>query len=231
MNKLHKGALLIALSISLCGCGNSLSSKALDQGKLALTEKNYDKACLSFELAIQEDSKNKEAKELLEITKGYVEAASRFSAGDLEEAKNIYTSIPKEYEKYIIRASINELGDNIKKVEEAEIAEKARIEEAKKAEEQARAEEEARRIEEEKKAQEVKHQMTEEEARILLQSRAKFDSRYTVQLMGREGAQATILAYNFWVYMDGEVQTRTFGHYRVDAINKTVYDEVLNQFI
>lgn len=63
---LYEKIKLIAISllvvISMVGCESSTAKKAVEQGKLLMTGKEYDKALALFKLAIDEGSKDEEIK-------------------------------------------------------------------------------------------------------------------------------------------------------------------------
>lgn len=103
----------ILLGISMVGCGNSTSKKAIEQGKLAMANKEYDKALSSFKLAIDEGSNDEEIKSMTSIIENYNEANLKFEKGNLEEAKEILDKINKDYAKYSIKDDVDNLKENI----------------------------------------------------------------------------------------------------------------------
>ena len=77
MRRLFKTLLLVLILtlVFLSACkDDSLSQKAIDQGKLALANSEYDKALASFELALDEGVKNEEVEKLINIIKVFKEA-------------------------------------------------------------------------------------------------------------------------------------------------------------
>lgn len=72
---------------SLVGCGNSEASKAVAKGKELINEKEYDKAVVSFDMALDADPKNNEAKNLKGMVEDYLDAEKAFKAGEINKAQ------------------------------------------------------------------------------------------------------------------------------------------------
>lgn len=72
---------------SLVGCGNSEASKAVAKGKELINEKEYDKAVVSFDMALDADPKNNEAKNLKKMVEDYLDAERAFKAGEIDKAQ------------------------------------------------------------------------------------------------------------------------------------------------
>ncbi|MDU2686402.1 hypothetical protein QJR60_11390 [Paraclostridium sordellii] len=100
----------ILLGISMVGCESSVSKKAVEQGKLAMANKEYDKALASFKLAIDEGSNNKEVKRLTTLINHYTQANDKFKKGDIKSANKIMNEIDEE----TIDDSIKNDIDNLK---------------------------------------------------------------------------------------------------------------------
>ena len=99
--KVEKFKTIIVMSLlimSMVGCGNNTANKAIEQGKLAMASKEYDKALRLFQLAIdegqiEEAEKNKgispkQAQQIL-----YQKVGTHLSyqyAGDLGTDLNVY---------------------------------------------------------------------------------------------------------------------------------------------
>lgn len=78
--------------LMLAGCSNGNFEKAMDEGKTALTNKEYKNALSSFEQALDEKKDDSDAKVLVEQTKAMIEAVK------LKEETKIEESI-KSFEK------------------------------------------------------------------------------------------------------------------------------------
>lgn len=77
--------LITILSLNLIAC--SSSNKALDKGKELINEGQYEKAVVSLELALDENPKNKEAKELKDMIENYLEASKALDEGKIRKAE------------------------------------------------------------------------------------------------------------------------------------------------
>ncbi|GAB6442635.1 MULTISPECIES: hypothetical protein [Bacillus] len=78
--------------LMLAGCSNGNFDKAMDEGKTALTNKEYKNALSSFEKALDEKKDDSDAKMLVEQTKAMIEAVK------LKEETKVEESI-KSFEK------------------------------------------------------------------------------------------------------------------------------------
>ncbi|HDR6273383.1 MULTISPECIES: hypothetical protein [Bacillus] len=78
--------------LMLAGCSNGNFDKAMDEGKTALTNKEYKNALSSFEKALDEKKDDSDAKVLVEQTKAMIEAVK------LKEETKVEESI-KSFEK------------------------------------------------------------------------------------------------------------------------------------
>lgn len=101
---------LILLVISLVGCENSQSKKAIEQGKLEMANKEYDKALASFKIALDKESSNEEAKRLTALIDNYKKANDEFEKGNINDANKIMNQINEE----TIEDSIKNDIDNLK---------------------------------------------------------------------------------------------------------------------
>ena len=77
--------LIKILSLNLIAC--SWCNKALDKGKELINEGQYEKAVVSLELALDENPKNKEAKELKDMIENYLEASNALEEGKIRKAE------------------------------------------------------------------------------------------------------------------------------------------------
>ena len=80
------GGLSTILSLNLIACSSS-SNKALSKGKELINERQYEKAVVSLELALDENPKNKEAKELKDMIENYLEANKALEEGKIRKAE------------------------------------------------------------------------------------------------------------------------------------------------
>ncbi|MBC6002641.1 hypothetical protein H8891_02415 [Paeniclostridium sp. NSJ-45] len=87
---------LILLVISLVGCENSKSKKAIEQGKMEMANKEYDKALASFKSALDKESSNEEAKRLTALIDNYKKANDEFEKGNIDDANKIMNQIDEE---------------------------------------------------------------------------------------------------------------------------------------
>lgn len=113
MKKIKIAVVLILILVNFTGCTNSLADKAVEQGKLALANLEYDKALGSFELAIDEGSKDKEIKIMVDIIKEYKKSLNLFKKGETENSKRIISNINKDYSRYTIKEEIENLNESI----------------------------------------------------------------------------------------------------------------------
>ncbi|MEG0843015.1 MAG: hypothetical protein RSD22_09790 [Romboutsia sp.] len=123
-------ALILLSTMMLTGCTNSTFDKSMEEGKLALASKEYEKASGFFGLAVEEKSNNKEAKELNEGTEKIIAINKLNTEGSLEEAiklcdefenPNIENGlILKEVEniKKELKNQLSKIDDNNKDIEE-----------------------------------------------------------------------------------------------------------------
>lgn len=109
MRKIKTLIIVSLLAISMVGCGNSTADKAIEQGKLAMASKEYDKALASFKLAIDEGSKDKSIKIMYSIIETYNNAYDKFEEDNIEEAKKIIDEINNEYVEYSIKDDVDSL--------------------------------------------------------------------------------------------------------------------------
>lgn len=129
MNRKKIFLITIVLILSLVGCsGNSTTKKALEEGKKALSSREYDKAIGLFELVAKEKN-GEEAKKIVKIIKDYKEGLKLFEKNDLEDAKKTIDKIDKDYKKYAIKKDIDKLKGDIKKRIEVEVEIQKKIQE------------------------------------------------------------------------------------------------------
>ncbi|MFR4162113.1 MAG: hypothetical protein ACLT0R_05870 [Paraclostridium sordellii] len=108
---------LILLVVSLVGCENSESKKAVEQGKVEMKNKEYDKALSSFKVALDKDSGNEEAKRLTTLINNYNKANVEFEKDNIDDANKFMNQI----DEGTIEDSIKNDIDNLKaKIHEQE---------------------------------------------------------------------------------------------------------------
>ena len=105
--------IIIGITILFMGCGNSIVKKSIEQAKTLIESKEYDKAILSLEMALDEDKENEEANKLYEIVDAYQKAKKSVHENNFEEAKKILNSINEEYINYSIKDDIDGLKNEV----------------------------------------------------------------------------------------------------------------------
>lgn len=118
---LISGIFITVVAGSFMGCNNS--DKALAKGKELINEKQYEKAVAFLELALDDNPKNKDAKELKEMVEDYLAAEKAFKSGQINKAEVKIEAIGNKDEAY---ASFKESVDNlVKNIEEKDEYDKA----------------------------------------------------------------------------------------------------------
>lgn len=113
MKKIKIILFLLVVAITMVGCESSTAKKAVEQGKLAMASKEYDKALGSFKLAIDEGSKNEEIKIISSIIDTYNQANREFESNNIEESKKIIDGINENYVQYSIKDDVDSLNKKI----------------------------------------------------------------------------------------------------------------------
>lgn len=114
--------LIILTSLVTLACNEeNLSSKAIEQGKLAMANKEYDKALSSFDLALSEGTNDTEAREMYDIIKKFKEAQEYMDREDFEKADKTLESISSNYTRYAIREDVDELKSALEENEQVEV--------------------------------------------------------------------------------------------------------------
>ena len=108
MKKILIAGLILSITTLFIGCGNSIVKKSIEQAITAIDNKEYDKALLSLEMALDEDKENEEATKLYKIVGSYQDANSAMEDKNLEEAKKALDSINDDYVNYSIKDDIDE---------------------------------------------------------------------------------------------------------------------------
>ena len=106
----------------LVGCGNSIVKKSIEQAKTLIENKEYDKAILSLEMALDEDNKNEEANNLYRIVDVYQKAKKLVDDNKIDEAKEVLDEIDVEYINYAVKEDIDSLKQQVEdKLKEIEL--------------------------------------------------------------------------------------------------------------
>lgn len=109
------------LALVLIGCGNGIVKKSIEQAKVSIESKDYDKALLSLEIALDEESDNEEAKKLYSIVDSYQKSKKSLEENNIDEAKKLLDEIDDEYVNYTIKGGVDSLKqqveDKIKEIE------------------------------------------------------------------------------------------------------------------
>lgn len=113
MKKILIAGLILSITTLFIGCGNSIVKKSIEQAITAIDNKEYDKALLSLEMALDEDKENEEATKLYKIVGSYQDANNAMEDKNLEEAKKALDSINDDYINYSIKDDIDELKKEI----------------------------------------------------------------------------------------------------------------------
>lgn len=98
--------------VLLISCESGISKKAVEQGKLALAAKEYDKALNAFQLAQDEGSKDKEIQDMINVIESYLSSEKLFVEGKLEEANEMLNNL-LNYDEYVIADDIEILKGKI----------------------------------------------------------------------------------------------------------------------
>lgn len=101
MRKILWLVVTLFVMVGLVGCGNSTVEKAIEKGKLALADNDIEKAESSFNLALTEDPKNKEAGEWLKLIETYNQFKSQVENKEIDNANKTLQEL-KDNEKYSI---------------------------------------------------------------------------------------------------------------------------------
>ncbi|MGG7060164.1 hypothetical protein ACQPUY_15630 [Clostridium nigeriense] len=122
-NKLISIILVYALSLGLIGCGNNLVDKSIENAKVSMENKEYDKALISLELALDEDPENGQANKLYRILEKYIESKELVDNDKFHEAEEIISKLDNSlFTGLSIEEDINSLKEKIDKHNKEEVA-------------------------------------------------------------------------------------------------------------
>lgn len=126
MKKKFLSIILIAVvSIGGVACGNTLANKSLKNAKTFIENKEYDKALMSLEMTLDEDSENGEANKLYRIVEKYIESKKLVGNNKFSEAEDVINKLNSStYKGSAIEEDINNLKEEINKHKEKEKVEK-----------------------------------------------------------------------------------------------------------
>ncbi|MDZ7548543.1 hypothetical protein, partial [Clostridium perfringens] len=98
--------MIIAFTLGLVGCGNSIVKNSIEQAKTEIESKEYDKALASLQLALDEDKDHEEANKLYSIVDEYQKAKKLVDENKIYESKKVLDEIDTEYVNYGIKEDI-----------------------------------------------------------------------------------------------------------------------------
>lgn len=102
--------LLLIVLFSLSGCKDKkLLEKSEEQGKIAMENRDYEKAFTCFEIAVEEGSRDKEVKDLYNMFSSYKKSKDLISEGNYNEAKKLIEETESGYEEYPIGQDISKM--------------------------------------------------------------------------------------------------------------------------
>lgn len=112
----------LILTLGFVGCWNSVVKKSIEEAKLSIERKDYDKALTSLQTVLDEDSDNEEGKELYSIVDTYQKAKKSFEENNVDESKKLLDEINDEYVNYMIKDDIDSLKQQVEnKIKEIEL--------------------------------------------------------------------------------------------------------------
>lgn len=110
--------IIMTMSILLIGCSSKVGKEAVEQGKLAMAQKEYDKALGSFKLAEDEGIKDEDVRNLVQILDTYIQSNKLFEEGKLSQAQELIGKINENYINYDIKDDVDELKTKITESED-----------------------------------------------------------------------------------------------------------------
>ncbi|MGL4873546.1 MAG: hypothetical protein ACRC30_02725 [Clostridium sp.] len=99
------------------GIGESKGKKInnyMIEGNNDIANGSYDAAITNYQNALNLDSSNENATDLIKILKAYMKATSFYETGDTQDAKVVLSNIPSSYNRYPIGEKINNLKNKLK---------------------------------------------------------------------------------------------------------------------
>lgn len=105
-------AIILISALALSSCSDT-AGKAVEQGKLAIANSDYQSALNSLQLAKDEGAKGDELDTMIAILENYISAKDAFESGNIALAAEFFGKIPSEYSKYTINKDIDSLKKDI----------------------------------------------------------------------------------------------------------------------
>ncbi|MBI6013314.1 hypothetical protein H8J78_15260, partial [Clostridium perfringens] len=106
MKKGFKIGIIVIVLIILVSGGTFIfmnymkTDKSLDKAIELINSKEYDKAALALDMALDENKNNKKAVQLKDILEKYLDSKKDLNEGKIKEASETLDSINKEYYDY-----------------------------------------------------------------------------------------------------------------------------------
>lgn len=113
MNKSLSVFLTLILLVGLTGCSNSTETKSIEEGKLYLADKEYEKALSSFEIALNDGSNDAEVEEIYNILNKYKESKIFLDKKDIKNSEIALSEIDDSYTDYAIKEDIEKLKNEV----------------------------------------------------------------------------------------------------------------------
>ena len=111
---------LCLLSFMLVSCGdNKASQKAIEDGKTALVNQEYEKAKEFFETALKEDGSNTTASDFLDLSNNYIELLDIIKNEDFDDLDEVLSEIESNKELELIKEDYEIVKKNALKKKEA----------------------------------------------------------------------------------------------------------------
>ncbi len=124
---MKKFKILLLSLLLLTGCSNEVYNDTMNEGKMAIANKEFDKAEAIFNLALEEKNNDNEATALLSQTEKIIDVINLKNEGNVVEAKKILEEILKiESKSDVVKKESNKLLEEINKtIEDIEINKKS----------------------------------------------------------------------------------------------------------
>lgn len=113
MKKFVTILIIVITTFTLVGCGNKGVKKAIEEGKAAFEQRDYEKALTFFKTAIDKNTKDEEVKQLYTIIDTYLKSKALYEEGKYSEAKESLEDMTVDYTKYVIKEDLDGLKKNI----------------------------------------------------------------------------------------------------------------------
>lgn len=152
---------IMLTSFVFTGCSNKVE-KAVEQGKTAIVNKQYNEALSSFQIALDEDKTNKEAQNLYELVSTLIQAQKAYEQNKLTDAVK-FVDKSKTIEGYdLIKPEAELLKNQIEQKQKAQTLAADQSNKSKSSETSTFLESEQTQLEDEKKKQEQINENSEQ---------------------------------------------------------------------